>query len=136
MPDGVEPEVSSSYWDNRARFKQLQESIDRFRYLQAGWDSYGTEAPNQASIRGAIQILKSLEAESFPPNRIRPSAEGGIAISFANDRRRGDFEVYNTGEVVASVYRTDQPTSADVWEIDPKGTGILAAAQKIREYLS
>lgn len=104
----------------------------RLASLQAGWDTYNAEPPNETSRAYAERLLAVLELSSLIPARVLPSAEGGIALTFVASRKRAEIEVYNSGEMVAATY-SDQD-QLDVWEF--AWTEAPATVAKIRVYLS
>jgi hypothetical protein len=82
----------------------------------------------------ARQILDALEAESLPPSRLLPSAEGGISISFVERENRAEIEICNSGEVAVATYSiSDDPV---VWELSLADSELGSAIHKIRVHLA
>ena len=69
--------------------------------LEADWDSYGAEPPNDVALLAAVQVLDDLASINLDPTSIDPSVEGGICLSFQRGERYGDIECFNTGEILA-----------------------------------
>ena len=106
--------------------------VDSFGSLAKGWDSYSAEPPNDLSrlwARAAIYYLDSME---FPPDRIAPSVEGGIAITWNRDGRYANIELFNSGELLAA--RRGEDGNPVVWEVP--SNGLEAGLREIREYLN
>jgi hypothetical protein len=102
--------------------------------LQANWDSYEAEAPNEQAIQLARQVIESLDALHFQPTSIDASAEAGVCISFLKENRYGDIECFNSGAVLAVV---STPSAAPVvWEVMPDEKGFRNAATAIKSFLS
>lgn len=101
-PKSVDSVGNSKYIVDKAFdafFKNSYQKLDDMDELEISWDTYGAEPPNKISIDNAKIILKKLYSEYIKPDRITPSAEGGIAISFINDNYYADFECFNDGEI-------------------------------------
>ena len=63
-----------------------------------------------------------------------PSAEGGIALSFAEGEQHAEIEVYNTGEIVAATYSgQSEPT---VWALDATESSLKSTIKEFRVRLS
>lgn len=73
--------------------------MDDMKSIKAGWDSYSAEAPNEIAMNNAKLVLDHLYSSSIIPDRIIPSVEGGVAITFIRDDRYADFECFNDGEI-------------------------------------
>lgn len=120
----------SVFWENKARFDDARVRLSQACVLQPGWDTYGSDPPNEIATTIAKQILALLEAESLPPSRLLPSSEGGIAISFVKGPMRAGIEIYNSGEIAAATYtQQDQPI---VWELDGSEAAIKDTIEQIR----
>lgn len=120
----------SHFWEKKALFDDARVRLAQARALQPGWDTYGSEPPNETATALAAQVLALLEAASLPPLRLLPSSEGGIAISFVKGALRAGIEIYNTGEIAAATYtQQDQPV---VWELDGSKAAIKDTIEQIR----
>jgi hypothetical protein len=80
--------------DRKAELKAL-------RSLSNNWNGYGAEAPRACSIYMAEFLLYVLQNKNFPPSKVMPSVNGGVAICFIRGEQYADFECFNTGEILA-----------------------------------
>jgi hypothetical protein len=96
-------------------FRKAQQKLQEMKNLLPNWNSYGAEAPNEASRNRAAETLTLLQDRFFLPTKIVASSEGGVAICFIKDDRYADIEFLNTGETLAVTYRgAEEP---DVWSV-------------------
>ena len=114
-------------------FAKAQDGLDSLRDIPVGWDGDGAEAPNDAAIANTRRVLESLQNLGFRPDRIAPSAEGGIMLSFYVGKRYGDIELFNTGEILAVT--SDGDGSPHVWEVAEDETAITDALETIRAHI-
>jgi hypothetical protein len=91
-------------------------AIEAMAGLQDGWDTYDAPAPNATARYYASKVLDHLLKKDLEPARVRPSAEGGVAISFAAfERRYADIECFNSGEILAVT--SDRRSEPVVWTV-------------------
>ena len=114
-------------------FAEAQDGLDSLRDIPEGWDGHGAEAPNDAAIANTRRVLDSLQNLGFRPDRIAPSAEGGIMLSFYVGKRYGDIELFNTGEILAVT--SDGSGSPLVWEVAEDETAITDTLETIRDHI-
>lgn len=114
-----------------ARIAALCERVEHMRLVGPDWNGYGSEAPNQFAIENAKEIL--LSATSFVvPNRVAPSAQGGVGICFYRGNKYADIECLNTGEILATT--SDGTGRPEVWEVKPSES--KGALQRIGQYIA
>jgi hypothetical protein len=99
------------------RIAALWEDVDAMRFTPADWNGYGSEAPNQFAREIAQQFLLSAHTLRVVPDRVAPSAQGGVGICFYNGNKYGDIECLNSGEILATL--TDGVGRPRVWEVKP-----------------
>ncbi len=116
-----------------AWFAEAQDGLDSLRDIPEGWDGHEAEPPNDAAIANTRLVLDSLQCIDFRPDRIAPSAEGGIMLSFYVGKRYGDIEMFNTGEILAVI--SDGNGSPHVWEVAESKTAITDALETIRDHI-
>ena len=134
VADSLSEVFKSCFWMNKARFDDARVRLSQTSRLQPGWDTYGGDPPSRTAITIAARVLNLLEAEAFPPARLLPSSEGGIAISFVRGNVRAGMEIYNTGEIAAATYTQQaQPT---VWELESSEAAIRKAIEQIRVHFT
>jgi hypothetical protein len=124
----------SHFWEIKARFGEARDRLALTRWLRPGWDTYGGEPPNETARMLAAKVLTALEYEALPPSRLLPSAEGGIALAFAQGDGRAEIEIYNTGEIAAVAYSGDDEPAA--WDLDATDAAIRSTIEQIRVHLS
>lgn len=110
--------------------------IESLRGLPHDWNGYGSERPNETAIYNARSVLMALADSELAlfPDRVVPSAEGGIAICFVADERYADIECFNSGDA-AGVVKTFDMTIFDVFSIDIQhGAGEVLS--KISDFLA
>lgn len=118
----IRPFVAQS--KSAKRIASLWEDVDEMRFLHSDWNGYGSEAPNQFAREIAQQILLSATTLTVAPDRVAPSAQGGVGICFYNGDKYGDIECLNSGEILATL--TDGVGRPRVWEVKPShATGAL-----------
>jgi hypothetical protein len=72
----------------------LDATLDGFRSLKVGWDSYKAEPPSEKAIGAVRAFLPLLRAEWREPDRLRPSSVGGIGLTFYRDKASGSCSIY------------------------------------------
>jgi hypothetical protein len=92
---------------------QFIREIESLSELHDDFNGYGSEAPNDESIKLASQVV--LSAVTIKPTRVVASAHGGVVIYFVRAGKRADIECLNTGEIVATI--SENLTLPRVWEI-------------------
>lgn len=116
------------------RFAGARDRLESTSALGPGWDTYGAEPPNEVARSLARTILSRLEGLSFPPTRVMPSVEGGIAFSFVQDDNRADIEVYNTGEIAAAAYSASETPT--IWVVADVERSLATTIDRIRVHLA
>src|SRR5689334_12172345 len=79
----------------------LLRQLEELGKLDVNWDSYGAEPPSDEVIDSAWSLLALCSIQGLTPYRVVPSAEGGVGICFASERRYADIEFLNTGDILA-----------------------------------
>ena len=124
----------SAYWQLKGSFDELRSQLKSTEELSDDWDTYGAEAPNDRARILAATVLEKLEAKSLIPTVILPSVEGGIGVAFAEGETQAGIEIYNTGEMVASIWTAVyRPT---VWELTDSSVELEKAIDTIRVRLT
>ena len=119
--------------DRREWILAAHKRLSQLALLQAGWDSYGAEAPTRESISNSREILHALSDADFEPTSVDPSAEGGVCLSFHRGDHYGDIECFNSGEVLAVTSTGADDTN--VWEIEELGAQLCHELNKIRTFI-
>lgn len=113
------------------QFLGLRDQLSELCDLTDDWNSYGAEAPNQKSLAIATMVLLQLFQQDFLPNKVIPSADGGIAFVFLNNGKQADIEVFNDGEALVGIYHLDKDTEV----LDLPDYRVEESIQKIYEFL-
>lgn len=113
----------------------LHEAHSKLRTLAAlpyDWDGQGASPPNTISHGGARRVLELLHEMSFQPQRILPSVEEGICISFSRGNRYADIECFNSGDIAALV--SDGTGNPQAWPVVPDQ--LRESLERLRDYVS
>lgn len=114
-------------------FTEAQNGLESLSDLAEDWDGHDAEPPNKTAFAGVRRVLELLRHLNFRPNRIAPSAEGGIMLSFFHGKRYGDIELFNTGEILAVT--SDGSGAPTIWETTDNETEITNALEVIRDHV-
>jgi hypothetical protein len=114
------------------RIAALWEDVEEMKSLQVDWNGYGSEAPNDFARDLAKQILLSAVRNAVVPNRVAPSAQGGVGICFYRGEKYADIECLNSGEILATL--SDGTGRPEVWEVKP--TESTGALERIGQYIA
>jgi hypothetical protein len=110
----VHPDIASNAFIVPPKLRHQLDRIFQLSNFEDDWNGYGSPRPNRASVTTARNILMRMHGQNLLPERISPSAEGGVALCFNRaDGRYADLEISNEGEVLAT-------TSNGNGEIDVK----------------
>jgi hypothetical protein len=115
-------------------YLDLCSSLYRYSFLQDNWDSYGAEKPSPRATAATARFLARLHSELFMPNRLIPSAEGGIAVYFRAGTKTSYLEYRNSGEIILAMY--DKHSDPIVIELNESDADESRALRLIREYIS
>lgn len=101
--------------------------------IERDWNGLGSEPPAPNAIAGAIRVLWALKATwMIRPERVAPSAEGGVGIAFRRGQKFASIESLNSGEIIVLI--SDGTGSPRAWEIDTSGENLHMTAQTLREH--
>lgn len=111
-----------SEWFARSNFLTIkyglinvERELTKISELDPDWDSYGAEPPSAESIQAARGTLHQLAESLILPNRIVPSAGGGVSIYFMGNGRSAYIENYNDGAQALVMY--DRENTPEVLEV-------------------
>ncbi len=79
----------------------LIEQVSELGKLKEGWNSYSAPAPTPAAISSAKVLLTLAVDAGVVPDRIEPSAMGGVGMIFTAGSREVAVEFYNAGNAHA-----------------------------------
>jgi len=98
----VELSVEEAIRRKCEHFDPLYRALEEISECRLVW-SRESEPPSEQAIDDARALLARLQAVDFPPERIIPSAEGGIGMFFRSGDKYADFECANAGSITAVV---------------------------------
>ena len=79
-------DISSPKW-----IKSLEQTLDNFRTLQAGWDSYGGIPVNDGAIEHAKQFLNNALFSTLDMPFVTPTSCGGVQVEWTRNNK--DLEI-------------------------------------------
>jgi hypothetical protein len=117
-------------------FAPLSKQLDQLKSLAVGWDGYDAPTPSADAIGAAKTLLQHMQNELLKPQRITPSAEGGVAFTFAaTGQRRAQIELLNSGEKFAHLYDLNGDSRTEDWNENLEVVSIKRLLEPIRRYL-
>lgn len=69
--------------------------LEMMKTLQKGWNSYKAEAPSLNVIERVRRFIPLL----CDPDRVEPSAMGGIGVTYCNNNKKAYVEFYNNNNI-------------------------------------
>jgi hypothetical protein len=102
--------------------------------LQKGWNSYSAPAPTAAVISNAKTLLAVAAAAGILPQRIEPSAMGGVGVTFLAGNREVTVEFYNAGNAHA-LFADNDTEALDTAPVALDVEGYERLLQQVRRYL-
>jgi hypothetical protein len=130
----AEATSTSQFLQIEKTYQQMRSSLDACATLTDNWDSYGAAKPARHSIEATDRFLEKLFAELFMPNRVIPSAEGGMAIYFNSDKRTAYVEYRNSREVILAMF--DDHSDPIIVELTENDADESRALSLIRSYIT
>jgi len=106
LPEGQQAQVLIAVEETRPLqdmepdWISLLHKLYGFLDLQEGWNGYAASPPNVKAVCSASTAFIVLQALQRLPDRLAPSAVGGVGITYRNGNRKAYLECYNTGQVV------------------------------------
>lgn len=79
---------------------QVKDRLSELGRLPDNWG--GSEKPSEHACSVALSLIQSMERHGHRVLHIAPIADGGLAISYAEDARSARFDVYNEGGIVVA----------------------------------
>jgi hypothetical protein len=101
-------------------FDALAARVEDLRATPENWNSYGSPPPADVSIENAHPVLRTLRAKLLEPERVIPSADGGVAFTFVSDTiSRAAIETLNSGESYVLLYDLNGDSRTIEWPLEP-----------------
>jgi hypothetical protein len=130
----AEARSTSRFLQLEEMYQELRSSLDACAALRDNWDSYGAARPSRHSIEATDRFLKRLFAELFMPNRVIPSAEGGMAVYFSSGNKTAYVEHRNSQEVILAMF--DDHSDPIIIELTESDADESRALSLIRTYIT
>jgi hypothetical protein len=114
--------------------EEMNERLRSLADLSNGWNSYEAPSPSQDAIRNARGFLALLSIRGLKPDRLEPSAMGGIGISFTSAKREVATELYNNGTAHA-LFADDSTGEMTTRVVTADERGFRELINSLREFL-
>ncbi len=111
----------------------LTKRLNEIYNLPDNWDGQGTAAPNAQAFLHAMEVIEVLRNMNFVPANLVPSAEEGIGIYFAKEKKYGFVECFNEGEIVIAM--SDREGHRRVWQITDNKDEIEEALETLKGFV-
>ena len=121
--------------DPEINWISLLHKLHAFLDLQEGWNGYGAPPPNVKAVCSAATAFIVLQALQSLPDRLAPSAVGGVGITYRNGKRKAYLECYNNGKIVLLLSDADAE-QLTTHKINPTQEGFAQLPGKIEDYLN
>lgn len=110
------------------------ERVSELGKLKKGWNSYSAPAPNAIAIGNAKTLLTLASVAGIIPERIEPSAMGGVGVTFIVGSREVAVEFYNAGNAHA-LFSDNETETLDSAPVALGVEGSHRLLKQIRRYL-
>ena len=117
-----------------ARSDELLAELDALKKLQHGWDSYSAPAPSRTAIKNAKALVVEAVKLGAEPERVEPSAMGGVGVTFSAGRREVVVEFYNNGTAHA-LFSNDATVDMSTRAVSTTREGRCGLIGEVRNHL-
>lgn len=117
-----------------ARRAQLLDKLAGFRKLEKGWDSYAAPAPSAVAVENARGLVTSAFDCDIIPERVEPSAMGGVGVTLTRGPREVVVEFFNGGKAHA-LFADDVTGAMDTRPVPPTADGYRELIDEARTHL-
>jgi hypothetical protein len=116
------------------RLGGLADTLAALRNLQEGWNSYSAPAPSVSAIKNAKTLLTVASEQAIIPQRVEPSAMGGVGVTFSLGDREVSVEFYNDGTAHA-LFADNAAEEMDTQAVTADAAGYRSLLKEVRPYL-
>jgi hypothetical protein len=109
--------------------------LTRLTGLAVGWNGYDAAPPSEIAIQATRNYLSALRAAQWTPDRLEPSAMGGVGVTHRRGERKVYVEFYNDGRVHALFSERGDPPRMTTQPLEPGSTAFAAFIRTARSYL-
>jgi hypothetical protein len=110
------------------------DSLDALKTLEDGWDSYSAPAPSHAAIENAKALANEADTLHTTPERVEPSAMGGVGVTFSAGEREVVIEFYNSGTAHA-LFSDEATGDMRTQAVATDASGYRSFIGEVRKYL-
>jgi hypothetical protein len=120
--------------DNASGLDKLLAQLDSLKNLPEGWDSYSALAPHAMAVENAKALVNEAGELGTEPERVEPSAMGGVGVTFSAGGREVVIEFYNNGTAHA-LFSNDATGDMSTRAVSTDSDGYIVIIGKVRKYL-
>jgi hypothetical protein len=112
----------------------LLTKLDSYALLPDRWNGYRAPAPCVVAIRHAKALTAETNRLALTPERVEPSAMGGVGVTFEAGPREVVVEFYNNGTAHA-LFSDDATGEMDTRSVSLSPNGYRELINSVRKYL-
>jgi hypothetical protein len=116
------------------RLPELFGRLSKMATLVKGWNGYSATPPTAAAIKNAKALLTRACAVGIIPERVEPSAMGGVGVTFSAGSREAAVEFYNNGTAHA-LFADSRTEDLDTEAVTPNADGYGRFLARARRHL-
>ncbi len=131
---GASPSPFQINLDKPYNIRRWGDIFDRMSRLRDGWNSYSAPAPTPVAIGNAKKLLTQASVGRMIPQRLEPSAMGGVGVTFAAGSREVVVEFYNAGNAHA-LFSDNETERLDTAPVATSFDGYNRLLEEVRRYL-
>lgn len=119
--------------DEPAGLPEKIRQLESLSALTKGWDGYEAEPPSATALGKARSLLETLSVMKVVPERVVPSADGGVALILSTHPAYRAIECFNDGEIVASL--SDRAFRHEAWETGLSPSALRTTLERLGSFL-
>jgi hypothetical protein len=125
---------TSLYHQQRIRADECFSHLNDLPQTRVDWNTYKSPAPSPKTIEVARRVTHWFLGQGLVPDRVRPSAEGGVALAFIGvGSNRAIAELLNNGEQFILLYDLSGANETIEWaEALPSSSDFLRLSNHLR----
>lgn len=109
-------------------------SLQKLENLEDEWNGYSASAPKTIAIQNANSLLTEALFAGIIPERIEPSAMGGVGVTFEAGSREVAVEFYNTGSAHA-LFANNETEEMSTERVPTDSDAYKVFLEKVRQHL-
>jgi hypothetical protein len=119
--------------DTNSRETPVLALLDSLSKLKNGWNSYSAPPPTTLAIENAKLLVSEACSCNTIPERVEPSAMGGVGVTFSGGSREIVIEFYNNGTAHA-LFADNLTKEMDTRPVLPNVNSYRVILEEIRNY--